>query len=166
MSLVLVLVFEALAGLADAAWVGDSEGAVLHVVYIWAIFFGCKPELDLRMEELHLRMDERDVPINEPEVPTNEPEVPLNEPEVLTNEPELPTRTLEIGGFPDRKVVSLFATMTPTQETQMDLYLQYWLDRARGKPCGVIGRGRKPRNRAQRISHQLGCMRVAVPRGK
>jgi hypothetical protein len=61
-------------------------------------------------------------------------------------------------------VRSFFLTTTLEQELQMEVYLQHWLDRARGKPWGVIGRVRKPRNRAQRISHQLGCMRLTPAR--
>jgi hypothetical protein len=62
--------------------------------------------------------------------------------------------------FTTPPVDSLFRDTTFQQENEDEGRCQRWLSSARGKPWGVIGRVRKPRNSAQRISHQLGFMRV------
>jgi hypothetical protein len=75
------------------------------------------------------------------------------------DEPDWDEKTAAMLDFATPPVDRFFVTTTLEQEKQTELHLQHALNRARGKPWGVIGRVRKPRNGAQRISHQLGYMR-------
>lgn len=75
------------------------------------------------------------------------------------DEPDLDERTAAMLDFATPPVDRFFVTTTLQEEKQSELDVQHLLDRGRGKPWGVIGRVKKPRNSAQRISHQLGHMR-------